>query len=63
MNGSPTSPAAAMPTNAAPAPQSDSLGENKSVSCSTNPAFGANSCDQCFDGGSVTVGKKINRTF
>ncbi len=62
MNGSPSSPAA-IPTNAAPAPQGDSLGENKSVSCSSNTAFGANSCDQCFDGGSVTVGKKLTGLF
>lgn len=40
-----------------------SLGESKSVSCSSNPAFGTNSCDQCFDGGSVTVGKKLTGLF
>lgn len=39
------------------------LGENKTVSCSSNPAFGANSCDQCFDGGTVTVGKKLTGLF
>lgn len=43
--------------------QSMSLGENKSISCSTNSAFGANSCDQCFDGGSVTVGKRLTGLF
>lgn len=40
-----------------------SLGENKAISCSTNSAFGANSCDQCFDGGSVTVGKRLTGLF
>ncbi len=42
---------------------SATLGENKSINCSTNAAFGANSCDQCFDGGSVTVGKKLTGLF
>ncbi len=41
----------------------NTLGENKAVSCSSNPAFGTNSCDQCFDGGSVTVGKKLTGLF
>ncbi len=62
--GSPIPPAT--PTNAAPVatPQSGiALGENKSVSCSSNTAFGTNSCDQCFDGGSVTVGKKLTGLF
>lgn len=40
-----------------------SLGENKSVSCSSNSAFGTNSCDECFDGGSVTVGKRLTGLF
>ena len=37
----------------------NTLGENKAVSCSSNPAFGTNSCDQCFDGGSVTIGRNL----
>ncbi len=40
-----------------------SLGENKSVSCSSNSAFGTNSCDECFDGGTVTVGKRLTGLF
>ncbi len=43
--------------------QASSLGEYKSISCATNPAFGANSCDQCFDGGSVTAGKRLTGLF
>jgi hypothetical protein len=42
---------------------STSFGENKSVSCTSNPAFGTNSCDACFDGGSVTVGKRLTGLF
>jgi hypothetical protein len=66
---SPVTPVALPQTNAAPstsvvmAPKSLSLGENKSVSCSTNSAFATNSCDECFDGGSVTVGKRLTGLF
>jgi len=42
---------------------SQSLGENKSVSCTSNPAFATNTCDQCFDGGTVTTGKKMTGLF
>jgi hypothetical protein len=42
---------------------STSLGENKSVSCVSNSAFATNSCDACFDGGSVTVGKRLTGLF
>jgi hypothetical protein len=42
---------------------STSFGENKSVSCTSNPAFGSNNCDACFDGGSVTVGKRLTGLF
>ena len=53
-----------LPTlNAAASPQTLALGENKSVSCASNSSFGANSCDQCFDGGPVTVGKKLTGLF
>jgi hypothetical protein len=55
-----TTTASVVPVTAS---QSMSLGENKSISCSTNSAFGANSCDQCFDGGSVTVGKRLTGLF
>lgn len=62
---SPTSPVIAptMQMNAAAASTSMSLGENKSVTCASNTAFGTNSCDECFDGGSVTVGKRLTGLF
>ena len=59
MVSSSTTPSVAMTA----APQNPSLGENKSMSCASNPAFAANSCDQCFDGGSVTVGKRLTGLF
>lgn len=50
--------------SAAPAPvvasMGSSLGEYKTVACSTNAAFSTNSCGQCFDGGLVKVGGDIN---
>ena len=55
-----------LPLTAAPATpvvMSTSLGENKSVSCVSNSAFATNSCDACFDGGSVTVGKRLTGLF
>lgn len=39
------------------------LGEYKTVSCNSNSAFTVNSCDQCFDGGSVKVGTRITGLF
>jgi hypothetical protein len=54
---------AAATTTATANSQTLALGENKSVSCSSNSSFGANSCDQCFDGGSVTVGKRLTGLF
>ncbi len=40
-----------------------SLGEYKSVSCDSNSSFAINSCDQCFDGGSVKVGTRLTGLF
>jgi hypothetical protein len=40
-----------------------SLGEYKTVACTTNPAFSTNNCDQCFVGGSVKVGGDLNGLF
>lgn len=40
-----------------------SLGEYKSVSCSSNAAFGPAMCDQCFDGGSLKVGERLTGLF
>ncbi len=53
---------------AAPAPTisalaGSALGEYKSVSCNSNSAFAANSCDQCFDGGMVKVGTRMTGLF
>lgn len=52
----------AVTTVAAPS-MGSSLGEYKSVACTTNPAFSTNSCDQCFVGGSVKVGGDLNGLF
>lgn len=35
-------------TTAVSASMGSSLGEYKTVACTTNPAFATNSCDQCF---------------
>lgn len=64
----PTAPTTATtPTmNAAPsaAPSvGSSLGEYASVACSSNALFGSNSCDQCFEGGSVKVGDSLTGLF
>jgi hypothetical protein len=40
-----------------------SLGEYKNVSCTTAPEFAANSCDQCFDGGSVKKEEAISGLY
>jgi hypothetical protein len=40
-----------------------SLGEYKTVSCASNSVFSANSCNQCFDGGSVKVGERLTGLF
>ncbi len=37
--------------------------EYKTLSCSSNSSFAINSCDQCFDGGSVKVGEKLTGLF
>ena len=50
-------------TTAVSASMGSSLGEYKSVACTTNPAFSTNSCDQCFVGGSVKVGGDLNGLF
>lgn len=55
--------------NAAPAKSTvtplagSAAGEYKSLSCSSNSSFAINSCDQCFDGGSVNVGDKLTGLF
>lgn len=59
----PTNAASAVPVTTSSSAINSTLGENKTVSCSSNAAFGANSCDQCFDGGTVTVGKKLTGLF
>lgn len=37
-------------------------GDYQSVSCSSDPSFGVNSCDQCFEG-RVTIGKRITGLY
>lgn len=59
----PTMTSATTPVVTPSVPLSASFGENKSVSCTSNAAFGTNSCDACFDGGSVTVGKRLTGLF
>ena len=34
-------------------------GDYKKIECSTASYFAANSCDECFDGGKITLGQKI----
>ncbi len=51
--------AAATPTVAS---AGSSLGEYKSVSCSSNPSFSVNSCNQCFES-SVKVGVRLTGIF
>ncbi len=34
-------------------------GDYKEIQCSTQAFFAANGCNQCFDGGKVTVGQKL----
>lgn len=41
----------------------NSLGEYAPVSCSSNSSFAVNSCDQCFDGGSVKTGTRLTGIF
>lgn len=50
-------------TTGVAASMGSSLGEYKTVACTTNPAFSTNSCDQCFVGGSVKVGGDLNGLF
>ena len=40
-----------------------SVGEYKEVSCDSDPVFSSNSCNQCFDGGSVGAGEKISGLY
>lgn len=63
MNAAVTIPAAATAVVPVNSTQTTSLAENKSISCASNSAFGSNSCDQCFDGGSVAVRKKLTGLF
>lgn len=53
---------ATVTATAAPA-QSMNLGEYKSVACTSNSAFGTNSCDQCFESAPVKVGQRLTGLF
>lgn len=39
------------------------IGEYQSVDCSSDSVFGANNCNQCFDGGKVGTSEKILNLF
>lgn len=43
--------------------KSMSLGEAPVVACTSNPAFAANSCDQCFEAPAVKVGQRLTGLF
>ncbi len=60
LNAAPNPGATLAPTNRA---LGSAIGEYKSVNCNTNPAFATNSCDQCFDWGSIKVGDTVNGLF
>ncbi len=60
LNAAPNPTATLAPTNRM---LGTALGEFRSVSCNTNPAFATNSCDQCFDGGSVKQGGTITGLY
>ena len=60
LNAAPNQGATLAPQNRA---LGSSLGEFKSVNCNTNAAFATNSCDQCFEAGSVKVGETISGLF
>ncbi len=42
---------------------STSLGEYQTVSCDSNPLFSQNSCNQCFQGGTVKTGERLTGIF
>lgn len=78
MTAAPTAPAMTATAAVAPVPTSTvtvtptapvkpslgtSAGEYKSVSCTSNPLFSVNSCNQCFDGGSVKVGERLTGLY
>lgn len=60
LNAAPNSTATLAPTNRS---LGTALGEFQSVNCASNPAFATNSCDQCFDGGSLKVGDTVSGLF
>ncbi len=62
LNAAPNDGTATITTTVQPSLGS-SLGEYKAVSCTSNPAFATNSCNQCFEGGSVKVGERLTGLF
>lgn len=50
-------------TTSATTTQSISLGEAKSVSCTSDAAFTSNTCDQCFEAPSIKVGQRLTGLF
>jgi hypothetical protein len=59
LNAAPNSAAAVVASPKA----GSSLGEYKSVACTTNSAFGTNNCNQCFEGEPVKVSQKLTGLF
>lgn len=53
----------AAPNTSAVNTTSTNLGEYKEVACSTDAAYAANSCNQCFVGKSVKVGQRLTDLF
>ncbi len=41
----------------------NALAEFPTIACTTNPAFTANSCNLCYDGGNVKVGERLTGLF
>ena len=62
LNAAPNNGTATITSTATPSVGS-ALGEYKAVSCTSNPAFATNSCNQCFEGGSVKVGERLTGLF
>lgn len=63
MTAAPTAVTTAEPTLTKTPSAGSSLGEYKSVACTTNSAFAANSCDQCFDGGSLKKDEMVSGLY
>ncbi len=62
--GSTTSPTLnAAPNSSAATAKSTSLGEYKTVECSSDKIFSSNSCNECFVGGTVKKGERLDGLY